>query len=106
MNASGSTFSDDMQVVVNSAPSVPNVPPVANAGPDQTITLPTSTVSLVGTATDTDGTIASYAWTQVSCPGTCTIMTPNVATTTVTNLTTAGTYVFRFTATDNAGKVA
>ena len=38
--------------------------PVANAGTDKTIALPTSTTSLTGTGTDADGTIASYAWTK------------------------------------------
>ena len=45
----------------------PNQPPVANAGPDQTVTAGES-VTLAGSGTDVDGTIVSYAWTQVSGP--------------------------------------
>ena len=43
---------------------VPNVAPTVDAGTDQTVNEQT-TVSLSGTAADTDGTIASYVWTQV-----------------------------------------
>src|SRR4029077_19363474 len=45
-----------------------NIPPVANAGTDQTITLPINTVTLTGTGTDADGTVASYQWTKISGP--------------------------------------
>lgn len=78
-----------------------NIPPVVNAGSDQTITLPTSTVSLSATASDADGSIASYAWSKV-LGGAATITTPNAANTTVTGLA-AGSYTFRCTVTDNAG---
>ena len=40
----------------------------ANAGPDQTVTLPTTTLVLNGSGNDTDGTITTYAWTKVSGP--------------------------------------
>ncbi|MEO9893238.1 malectin domain-containing carbohydrate-binding protein, partial [Aurantibacter sp.] len=42
--------------------------PIADAGDDKTITLPTNSVELVGSGTDSDGTIDSYAWTKVSGP--------------------------------------
>lgn len=42
-----------------------NVAPTANAGTDQSITLPT-TVSLSGTGTDTDGSVSTYSWSQTS----------------------------------------
>src|SRR3989344_7777655 len=46
-----------------------NDAPVANAGPDQTITLPTNQVTLDGTQSDdTDGTISSFVWSFVSGP--------------------------------------
>ncbi|MDR3711586.1 MAG: PKD domain-containing protein [Puia sp.] len=83
-----------------------NKPPVANAGANQTITLPTSSVSLDGSAsTDPDGTIASYSWTQTSGPSNATITTANAAKTTVTGLA-KGTYVFTLTVTDNSGATA
>ena len=43
-----------------------NQSPTAKAGSDQTITLPTSTVSLSGSGTDPDGTISAYSWTKIS----------------------------------------
>lgn len=42
-----------------------NVAPTANAGADQTVNEQTL-VTLNGSGTDTDGTIASYAWTQTA----------------------------------------
>jgi len=79
-----------------------NKPPVVNAGADQTITLPTNSVTLSGSASDPDGTIASYQWSKISGPGTFTIESPNSKSTKISNLV-AGTYVFRLTAKNNAG---
>ena len=95
----GGTGKDTMQVTVNPAA---NVPPLVNAGPDQTITLPTNTANLSGGATDPDGTIASYAWTKISGPSTYTIANASIAITTVTGLV-KGTYQFELKATDNSG---
>ncbi|SOC79829.1 hypothetical protein SAMN06296241_1366 [Salinimicrobium sediminis] len=52
-----------------------NNPPVANAGPDQTVEIPidqsSTLVSLNGSgSTDTTGSITSYAWSIVSMPST------------------------------------
>jgi hypothetical protein len=63
----GASTRDTVQVSVNPEPPpvvvpVPNVPPVDNAGADQTITLPVNNVNLSGTASDADGTLSSYAW--------------------------------------------
>jgi hypothetical protein len=79
-----------------------NSSPTANAGTDQSITLPTSSVTLTGSGSDSDGTIASYAWSQISGTS-ATIASPTSATTNVTGLSTAGTRVFRLTVTDNLG---
>lgn len=76
------------------------VPPTANAGPDQTFNLPTTTATLTGSGSSTDGTIVSYAWTQVSGPGSS-ITSPSSATTGITGMTTAGTYVYQLEVTDN-----
>jgi predicted esterase len=86
------------------APAVPaNILPVANAGTDQAISLPTSSVTLNGSgSTDSDGTITSYSWTQVSGPSAAAITAASSATTTATGLI-AGTYVFQLTVTDNSG---
>lgn len=64
-----------------------NLPPTANAGPNQTITLPTSTVTLAGSGTDPDaGTVVAYLWTQISGPTAGTITNPTSAGTTVTGM--------------------
>lgn len=64
----GLSAKDTVQVIVND-PSQSNRPPVANAGSDQTITLPTNTVSLNGSvSTDPDNNITGYVWTKISGP--------------------------------------
>jgi hypothetical protein len=96
------TVSDDVTITVNPAP--PNTAPVVNAGPDQTITLPTS-ATLTGTASD-DGRPSppgqvTKSWTKVSGPGTVTFSAPNALSTSAT-FSAAGTYVLRLTASDSA----
>ena len=93
---------------VDSAPSTvmivavnPNQPPVVNAGPNQTITLPTNLVTLNGSVTD-DGLpsgILTITWSQVSGPSAVVFSSPSTAVTQAT-LSAAGTYVLRLTATD------
>ncbi|MBL0745879.1 right-handed parallel beta-helix repeat-containing protein [Chryseolinea lacunae] len=78
-----------------------NQSPVVNAGADKTVTLPTSTVAITGTASDPDGSISSYTWTKVS-GATATLTNATTATLSVSGLA-AGTYVFRLTVKDNAG---
>ena len=97
---SGASASTTVKVIVNPAP---NQPPVANAGSDITITLPTNSTTLNGTASyDPDGTIASYAWAWVSGPSQYSITNTGAATTTLNNLV-QGNYVFKLTVTDNNG---
>lgn len=96
----GNVGTDQMQITV--LPAV-NTPPTANAGPDKTITLPTTISRLDGSGSDPGGTIVSYAWVQVSGPATSSITSPSSDTTAVTGLTIAGTYTFRLTVTDNGG---
>ena len=81
-----------------------NLPPVVNAGLDQTATLAkaTDSIRLTGSATDPDGTVVSYLWSQVSGPNTPTITAAGSPTTYVKGFVT-GTYVFQLTATDNKG---
>lgn len=81
-----------------------NIAPTVNAGADKSITLPISTVQLVGTASDADGNITKYLWQKASGTG-GTISTPNTATTNITGLT-AGTYVYSLTVIDNSGATA
>lgn len=81
------------------------ISPTANAGPDQTFNLPTNIANLVGLGSSPDGTIVSYAWTQVSGPS-CTIASPLSPNTGVTGMNTAGSYVFQLQVTDNHGLTA
>ena len=96
----GAIGRDTMKVIVNPAG---NIPPVANAGADKIITLPTNSVSLSGTGTDADGTVSSYLWTKISGPA-ATITSAASAATTVTALV-KGTYLFELKVTDNAGAI-
>lgn len=79
-----------------------NIPPTANAGVDQVISAYDGIAILSGSGTDTDGTIVSYLWTQVSGPS-CTITNPNSASTTVTGMSSVDVYTFRLAVTDNSG---
>lgn len=85
------------------APSAGNIHPVANAGADIVITLPTNNTSLSGSgSTDADGTIAAYLWSKISGPASGTITTQTNVNTTLTGLT-QGTYNFKLRVTDNVG---
>jgi hypothetical protein len=102
-NDSALTASDDIVITVN--PMVPiNQPPVVNAGPDQTVTLP-AVANLAGAVTDDGlpnppGAVAT-TWSMVSGPGTVTFGNANALTTTAT-FSAAGSYVLRLTANDGA----
>jgi type 1 glutamine amidotransferase len=82
-----------------------NTAPTADAGADQTITLPVNTVSLNGSGADQDGTVVSYAWTKLSGPSGGNISSANTAATEITNLQ-EGVYIFRLTVGDNGGASA
>jgi hypothetical protein len=93
----GATTSDIVQVTV--VPS--NFAPVVDAGTDASITLPTNTVTLTGSAVDSDGVIATYQWIKIS-GGTATLSGDQTASLVVSQLQ-AGNYVFQLTATDDDG---
>lgn len=95
----GATGTDDVLVTVVSQSA--NKPPVANAGGNQTIFLPTNSINLFGSGFDADGSVATYQWTKLS-GGTVTLTNANTKTVTLTNLQ-AGSYTFRLRVTDNAG---
>ncbi|MCU0448949.1 MAG: T9SS type A sorting domain-containing protein [Bernardetiaceae bacterium] len=93
-------FSDFIQITV--LPSN-NQPPAVTAGPNQSFRLPQNSVTLDASATrDPDGTIASWAWIQVSGPNSASIANGTTARPTMGNLV-AGVYVFQVTATDSGG---
>ena len=97
----GATATDNITVTVNAANQVP----AANAGNDITIQLPVNNITLAGSGSDADGTVASYLWAKVSGPAACTIISPGSAITTVTGLS-QGNYQFQLKVTDNNGATA
>ncbi len=81
-----------------------NTAPVVSAGPDQTVTLPSSAI-LQGTVKD-DGLpnppgFTTSSWTKVNGPGTVTFGDATAASTTA-SFSAAGTYLLRLTGSDSA----
>lgn len=80
-----------------------NKPPIAVAGPDQVITLPTDSVLLDSrTSRDPDGFISSFLWTKISGPSSFSIIKPSDSATKVKTLL-KGVYLFELKVTDNGG---
>jgi hypothetical protein len=78
--------------------------PTANAGSDKTITLPTNSTVLNGSGTDTDGTISTYTWSQVSAgPNTATFSPSKTAKSPTVSGLIEGSYIFKLVVTDNLG---
>jgi hypothetical protein len=101
----GRTSNDTVHVSVKgSTTGSGNTAPIVSAGSPQTITLPTSSVTLSGTASDPNGSIVSYQWSKTS-GGSAIIASPSSVTTNVSGLT-AGSYVFSLKVTDNQGATA
>jgi len=96
----GLTAEDAMQVTVHA--EAINQAPSADAGPNKVVKLPTSQVALKGTGTDSDGTISSYQWKQLSGPTTASLVGASTPDLTVKDLK-AGKYVMSLTVTDNGG---
>jgi len=90
----GASHSDTVTVTVNA-------PPVANAGADQTVQAGAA-VSLNGSGADSDGTIASYAWTQTGGDA-VTLNGASTATPAFTAPAAAASLAFQLTVTDNQG---
>jgi N-acetylneuraminic acid mutarotase len=80
-----------------------NKPPVAFAGPDGIIALPTDSILLDGSgSSDPDGKISEWLWTKISGPASFSIAGESSSKTSVRNLV-AGVYQFELTVTDNGG---
>lgn len=90
--------SDD--IVINAEGTIP----VANAGADQGVVLPTTTVTMTGSATTASGTIISTTWSLLSGPIAFNITNAASLNTTITGLV-AGTYTFRLTVLNSFGLV-
>lgn len=98
-DSNGTIQTRDFTIVVNYV----NVTVSATGG---TIQLPTSQITLNSSSTNGSGTVSSRLWTFISGPVTPNITTPATASTIVSGLTIAGTYVFRMTVTDSNGRTA
>ncbi len=95
------TGNDDVTITVN--PNVTNQPPTVDAGQNQSIELPTNSVTLSGVTNDDGlptGSTLSIQWTKTSGTGNVTFANANQATTTAT-FSTAGVYVLRLTVSDS-----
>ncbi|XP_055595253.1 dyslexia-associated protein KIAA0319-like protein [Uranotaenia lowii] len=82
-----------------------NTPPVANAGGDQSVTLPTNAIILNGTRSSDDLGITSYRWTRESgslAMGTIIDGSDTKPVLMVTNIV-PGRYVFKLTVSDGQG---
>ena len=80
---------------VNTSVTVSPATTIANAGPDQTICTTVGSATMAGNAP----AVGTGTWTQISGPATATITTPVSNSTTITNMTVAGTYVFQWSIT-------
>jgi hypothetical protein len=95
----GKSSNGSMTVTVD--PQVAKVPPTVSAGANQTVTLPTSSATLKGSATGHNGAVVNgYFWVFVSGPSWVKFGSEWASTTTVSGLV-AGTYVFELSASDN-----
>ncbi|HYE53567.1 MAG TPA: T9SS type A sorting domain-containing protein, partial [Chitinophagaceae bacterium] len=93
------------QVVITVVASQ-NQPPVARAGNDTVIAVPSTIAWLNGSASfDTDGNLSRFVWRQVSGPSTAHIENVIAPATFVSRLQT-GVYTFELTVTDNENAIA
>ena len=99
-----SIAAQDDSVLLGPYTGAPNMPPVANAGPDQTVD-PWGTVTLDGSGSrDPDGTVTSYAWSQTAGPAVTLSSTTAVKPTfTAPAGVTAQTLTFALVVTDDKG---
>jgi cytoskeletal protein CcmA (bactofilin family) len=98
----GAISKNVVQVTVNAAP---NQAPMADAGPDLVVALPTDATILNGAGTDSDGTITSYKWLKITGPAAGIIVSPNASSTTISGLV-QGIYQYQLMVTDNDGLVS
>ncbi|AYN67199.1 PKD domain-containing protein [Euzebyella marina] len=89
------------RIYENTTPPPVSNDPIADAGQDQTVVLPSNSITLNGSGTDPNGgSITGYQWTQVSGPTTATLVGETTADLTASDLV-LGSYVFRLTVIDD-----
>ncbi|MBS0031618.1 PKD domain-containing protein [Chitinophaga sp. 22321] len=96
-----------LEITLEDLPEVSdnNIPPSADAGKDQHVTLTDGlTVQLEGTGGDSDGNVVSYHWGKILGPLPYNISNPQIANPVITGLI-AGIYKFQLTVTDNKGAI-
>ena len=87
-------------------PAPPNQSPVAKAGADVSVQLPTAQIVLDGNqSVDPDGTIASYTWIQINGSTSVSLAGQRSQKLTITDLK-AGNYTFELQVTDDRGATA
>ena len=101
----GDTATDDVTITVTDS-GAENSAPTANAGSDQSV-VEGGEVTLAGSGSDSDGTIASYAWSQTSGDSVdITNASSASASFTAPSVDADTALVFRLTVTDNDGATA
>lgn len=105
INVPGASFSPGSVGGTVSTPQYPpSSTPVANAGPDITVQLPVTSVSLNGTASQN---ATSFKWLLTAAPaGSSASSMGSTAVFPVVGLTVAGTYTYVLTVTNSAGATA
>ena len=78
---------------------------IANAGPNQTITMPQNQVTVNGSGSSNKGPIISYLWTKVSGGVSDVIVSPNNASTVIKDLS-PGVWIYQLKITDSSGNFA
>ena len=103
----GSISTDEITVTVNPVAAL-NEAPLANAGPPQTVASGDMVILDGSLSIDSDGTIDSYAWAQLSGTPTVTLASADTANATFTAPTVTVDTVLSFivTVTDNEGAIA
>lgn len=95
-------YSDMMEII---GAGTPEYGPTVDAGPNQSISQPYTSITLNGEVTAGDNPIDQIMWIQVSGPSQATIVSPTQAVTDVEDLVPGG-YVFRLSAVDTDNRVA
>jgi parallel beta-helix repeat protein len=96
----GLSASDEVNITFTGG-EAENQPPSADAGLDRTVSLPLEQLILSGSGRDPDGNFRAFRWEKISGPD-VNMTQANTANLRLTELQ-AGSYVFRFTVTDNDG---